>query len=359
VDILFCSRGRGRGHATRDLAIVDELRSLKPGIRIAFASYSDGASMLQSAGEIVYDLGLPERNLFPETVLRSYRVIQLTRPRLVVAQEELAALTAAAVAGTKAVFTTHWFPGSNHELTQALAHAHRVIFMEESGIFKEPMEVQGRVVYVGPVLRRFKTELLGGLLRDDKLSLTSTDTLITVLPGSPLESREPILDLVVSAFRGLALKPKRLIWLAGNDYAHIRSRLRDVEDTYVLESLDNLDQIILASSVILTKGTYNTSREVMALGKASISLSHRYNWVDDIFARRWPNNRALFAAKTNGWHLTKLLEEMIERSGCFSPHWDLLLSTGARKVAVELVKELENADYNDPSSVDALDFGTT
>lgn len=337
MDILFCSRGRGRGHAVRDLAIAEEIRLLAPALKIAFVSYSAGATVFRAAGETVYDLGLPERNPFPETILRTYRTIMLTRPRLIVAQEELGALTAAAITDTKAIFTTHWFARSKSPLQQALSHAHRIIFMEEPGIFKEPFEVHGRVTYVGPVLRRFSKDLLG--VRQYNPA-ASGDVIITVLPGSAPEEREPIVDLVASAYEKLPLARKRLVWVAGADYDHIARRLQAATDTIIVRWSDDIDALILNSSVIITKGTYNIGREVMALGKPSISLTHRYNWVDDTYASMWPNNLALLVPSTSVTQLTTLLEEIVGR-GCYCyPRWDLILSTGAADVARELLREL-------------------
>jgi hypothetical protein len=43
VDVLFFARGRGRGHAVPDTAIVDELLQLSPDLNVCFASYATGA----------------------------------------------------------------------------------------------------------------------------------------------------------------------------------------------------------------------------------------------------------------------------------------------------------------------------
>jgi len=59
-ELLFFSRGKGRGHAVPDAAIARELVALSPGVEIHFISYSVGATTLRDLGWNVVDLGLPE-----------------------------------------------------------------------------------------------------------------------------------------------------------------------------------------------------------------------------------------------------------------------------------------------------------
>ena len=155
---LFFTRGRGRGHAVRDLAIAQQLRVLNPAVKLAFASYDLGYATFIESGEFAHDLRFEERNPFPATVVRAAALIKSLMPRLVVAQEEPAALVAAAVCDIKALFTTSWFSRSSNERYQALEYAHRILFMEEPGLFLVPQELKARVHYCGPVLRPMNSD---------------------------------------------------------------------------------------------------------------------------------------------------------------------------------------------------------
>src|ERR1700733_12151618 len=64
MKVLFFSRGRGRGHAIPDVAIMREVRRLRPDTTCEIASYSTGARTIESLDERVHDLQLPEENPF-------------------------------------------------------------------------------------------------------------------------------------------------------------------------------------------------------------------------------------------------------------------------------------------------------
>lgn len=336
ADILFVSRGRGRGHATRDLAISVELRRLLPGVRIAFCSYSVGRTVFAAAGETVYDLNLPENNRFTETIIRTAEVISALRPALVVAQEEPAALVASSVHRTSAVFTTHWFPVRKRITTEALQHAKRILFMEDAGIFAEPTEVQGRTIYCGPVLRPFAPSPSSPEAYREGLGLQTDCLFVLVLPGSPPEHREPIFDLVMKAFSQLSAPRRRLLWLAGGDFQEIAARSANMPDVTVIEFSHQIDALMLASDIVLSKGTYNTTRETMAHGRPCIVLSHGYNWVDDFFAQRWPHIEFRKVSETSPSLLAERIQFVVSTHGRHAPQPRLLQGNGAATVAFHL-----------------------
>ena len=340
MDLLFCERGRGRGHAARDIAIVRELRLREPHITIEFASYDTGASVLLRAGETVHDLELPERNPFSTTIVRTAKLIARLKPRLVIAQEEPAALAAAEILGVRSIFTTHWFPPLIKESYRALEYADHVLFMEESGIFTEPSQVSGRVRYCGPVLRTFQCDFGKEHLIRNRLGLDMGQIVIVVLPGSPPEEREPICELVVSAFRALSAPHKALIWIAGPDYDVIAKCLAEVDGARVVGFTQDVDAFLLASDIVITKGTYNISREAMAVGRPSISLSHCQNWVDDLYARRWASNYWLDCRETSSTMLTTRIEHAIDTRQSITAIEPLLASNGARCVANDILSHL-------------------
>ncbi len=87
MDILFFSRGRGKGHAIPDAAIMESVRNLDDRIGWQFVSYGTGASTLAELGHSVRDLQLPDDNPFHETLIRACEVISECSPGLVVSHE--------------------------------------------------------------------------------------------------------------------------------------------------------------------------------------------------------------------------------------------------------------------------------
>jgi UDP-N-acetylglucosamine:LPS N-acetylglucosamine transferase len=340
MDILFFSRGRGRGHAARDVAIANELRRVRPHIEIGFASYDAGYRAFLAAGEMVFDMDLPEKNPFPSTVVKSERLIRKLKPQLVVAQEELAPLVAAAICYTKSVFTSHWFPLVRRDVHQAYEYASSVIFMEEEGLFVEPPEIVGRVKYCGPIIRTLDFNVDGAKKKRKDLGLSEQDLFILVLPGSPPEAREPIVELVIGAFKMLTDHAKCLMWIAGKDYEVLKKQVRYEQEIVIVESSFEVDQWILASNIVITKGTYNIGREVMALGRPSISLSHNYNWVDDFFSQRFITNRHLEAPLINKDLLAREIRAAV-KSNLLLPDETMLNNSNAACAASHLLDALD------------------
>src|SRR5580692_6414558 len=75
MDILFFSRGRGRGHAIPDIAIMQEVVSRRPDISWSFASYGTGAETFKFHDYQALNLELPDENLFFPTLIRASELI--------------------------------------------------------------------------------------------------------------------------------------------------------------------------------------------------------------------------------------------------------------------------------------------
>ena len=151
--ILFFSRGRGRGHALRDLMIAEHL-SHQASVDVQFVSYGTGASALRAAGRVIYDLKFPDDNPFIETIVSATRLAYEQRPDLIIAHEEFAALIAARSANIPALFVTDWFLDPSHMFMKSLELANEILFLEDKGLFTEPPALCGKVHYFGPILRR-------------------------------------------------------------------------------------------------------------------------------------------------------------------------------------------------------------
>ncbi len=306
-DVVFFSRGRGRGHASNDLAVCRALRAMHQAVEVAFVSYDEGAKALKEAGENVVDLLLPEVNPFPETLVRCFEYLQGHGRPIVVAHEELAALSAGRLAHCPTYFLTHWFPSPSDPYVQALEHADGVLFMERPGLFMEPKEVEGKVTYVGPIVREM-SHRISKEEAQKSLGLDRGEKLLLVLPGSWQESKAPIFELVTAAFAKLP-DGKHLLWVAGRDYFAVKELAIGKADITVIESHQQLEVPMIASDCVITKGTYNVGRELLSLGIPAIALSNATNRIDDLYVRSFPNHKHLWTADIDATGLSKAIRE--------------------------------------------------
>jgi hypothetical protein len=342
VDLIFFSRGRGRGHATPDLAILQRLRELEPNLTVAFVSYAVGAEVLRAADQDVVDIGLPEMTSFFEALTHCGNALRSIRARLAVCHEEPGALLAAKIFGIPAIYLSHWFYPPEQPFSQAFEHADRVILMENEGLFPEPKQVRGRVTYVGPVLRQFRYCENDRTSVRTQLGLNPDDSLILVLPGSPPEDATPIRDLVFGAFHELSSSNAQVIWVAGKEFARVSSLASGSPRIKVLEHEPQLDRLMVAADLAITKGTYNIGKELVAFGVPSISLSHGYNHIDDLFSRTFPTNKFVWAQQTTSQALAEGISAGLSH-GLYAPDETLLNGNGARRVAACLATMLANA----------------
>jgi len=317
MNVLFFSRGRGRGHAIPDVAIAKELLCREPSLSLQFASYGTGADTLRSHGYEVIDLKLPDDNPFFETLIRSIRVINDICPSLVISHEEFCIAPAAKVFDLSCLFLIDWFPPNGTVWMDALMEAGSVVFMDEPGYFDEPEALRGRIEYVGPVIRDLT------LTREDKssaridLGLPHDRPIILILPGGAAASSEqqsPLFDLVTGAIDMLCAGAVAVWVLPTHEQAAIQARIASRSDIVFMKPHLNIEKTMVASDVVITKGTRKTSLELNALGIQSISISHGLNPVDDYRVSQIKTNIALRAkGLTPGTLNARLLEVMREK----------------------------------------------
>jgi len=309
--VLFFSRGHGRGHAIPDLAIAEELRSLRQDFDLRFASYATGAETLSELGHGVVDLELPAANPIIETIVRCARVIAWLKPHLVIAHEEFPALPAAKIFGVPTIFLTDWFDEAKEFTMYLLAYADEIIFLDEPGIFDEPAHVNGKVHYTGPVLRPFTYSNGDRSRARQELGLPQDAVVISVFPGSWTEEEGPIYDLVGAAFDSISAPRKNLIWIAGSDFDLLRDRAK-AESGIIIRKADwQIDRLFVASDLGITKANRKTAMELASLGIPSISLSHALNWPDDVRVARIPSNIALDAKAVDSKTLAERIAEIL------------------------------------------------
>jgi UDP-N-acetylglucosamine:LPS N-acetylglucosamine transferase len=299
------------------MAIVDELARLRDDFELRFVSYGAGALALAAHQRPLIDLDMPDANPLWTTVLRAGQLIRQMQPNLVVSHEEFAVLPVAKIFGLPAIFITEWFSDPDHLAMQSLAYADEVIVIEESGIFDEPPCVEGKVSYVGPVLRSFSYSKADRNRARGELGFDQEATIILVMPGGwATEEREPIYDTVMPVFDALKIPRKLLVWIAGADYELLTRRLAKRADVIVKERDWQIDRLMVASDLAITKGKRGTLRELYSLGIPSISISHGLNPFDDVLIERFHTNTALDARTlTHKMLATSILEALRDGVG--------------------------------------------
>ena len=330
----------GRGHAIPDLAIVAELRKICPEIRIVFVSYGTGAEIFAAAGEETVHLGLPEMVSPFELLVSAGVELQKWHSRVVVSHEEAAVMSAAKIFGLPTVFLTHWFAAPQTPLMQALVHADEILFMEKAGIFPEPESVRGRVRYLGPVVRNFQFRPEHREQVRSELKMDPNESLILVLPGREWSGNASALcDLVVQAFELMDRPKKRLLWVTGKDRDTVLNQVSGHAGIQVVPVERQVERLMVASDLAITRGTYSTGNELQALGIPSISLSDGTNYIDDFFARARAKASFYWWAETDAAILAKRMETLLDQ-GLLTPDSGLLQGRGAKSVAEALAASL-------------------
>jgi UDP-N-acetylglucosamine:LPS N-acetylglucosamine transferase len=350
VGVLFFSRGRGRGHAIPDIAIVEELSKIRDDLDVRFVSYATGAATLAERGHTVIDIDLPEANPFLETLVIAAKLLAWLRPQLVVSHEEFAALPAAKILDLPTVMITDWFVKPERLIMSALQYSDEILFIDEAGIYEEPAYLKGKIRYVGPVLRDFEYRRADRARAREELDLPPEGPVISVFPGQwSNEERAPLADLLLPAFEALESPDKRLIWLAGDDCDLLRERTRDLPGVIIKEYDWQIDRLMVASDLAITKTNRKTAQELAALGVPSLSVSYGLNPICDLRASRIPTNTALQADQLTSEKLVQVMEELISafKLAASAQASDQQSLGGrvaaARRLAHHVEKVLENA----------------
>lgn len=313
VGVLLFSRGRGSGHAIPDMAIVKELRKLHDDLDLRFVSYATGAATLREHGYDVIDLDLPERNPVLETMVRAARIIEQLRPQLVVSHEEFGALPAAKIFDLPTVMITDWFVEPEKFSMQTLQYADEVIFIDDPGVFVEPPFIEGKVHYVGPVLRPLEYSRADRARARRELDLPANAAVISVLPGGwATETKEPIYDLLMPAFQQLQGIDKHLVWIAGEDQPMLAEKTRGIPGVIIREKDWQMDRLMVASDLAITKTNRKTSMELATLGIPSISLSDGSNRVNVQRLANITSNVTLATGEIDSEQLRQAIEGILD-----------------------------------------------
>jgi hypothetical protein len=199
----------------------------------------------------------------------------------VVAHEEFSALPSAKIFGKRTALITDFFGEPGTFSTESLWFADHVLFLDRKGLFAEPRSARGRVSYVGPVLRRFEYSRRDRRRAREEMGLDSNATVLAVFPGSWTEAMAPLLEPMLAAFDAAKLGGKGLIWLAGQDADLIRRLTKKRRDITVLERDWQIDRLMVACDLAITKTNRMTARELAFLGIRTLSIAYGLNDIDE------------------------------------------------------------------------------
>lgn len=215
------------------------------------------------------------------------------------------------MAGVPCILLTDWFPAPQQTAGEAVASADAVVFLGEAGIFPPPAPLRHAPVYVGPVVRPMR------YTRDDRpkarreLGLPESALVVAVIPGAwATEERAPIAGTVLPAFQQLAAPEKFLLWLTQTDHDRLVRQAGGHANIRVLRECAAVEQIMVASDVVITKGNRGTILDAASLGVPSLSLSFALNPVDETLVARIRSNRAFHAKATDATMLRAEIERL-------------------------------------------------
>jgi UDP-N-acetylglucosamine:LPS N-acetylglucosamine transferase len=256
------------------------------------------------------------------------RLFASLRPELVVAHEEYSAVVAAEALGIQALFLTDFFMDPISMPMQALQYAAEVIFLGGPGVFTEPPHLRNKIRYVGHVVRSKDNSTSARECVREKMKIAPDCMVVLCQPGSWGESEFPFFELITGAWETLPA-PKHLIWVGGVDFTKVVSKFKGRDDITVLRHTTELNHLIVASNLLVTKSNRQTIYEAACLGVRSISISNGLNWPDDAAAYNIPSNVHLMAAEVTPEILRAAIENIIQDNLEFSrPD-----SNGARRAA--------------------------
>jgi uncharacterized protein (TIGR00661 family) len=312
--ILYLSRGRGFSHAMNDLLILKELKCINKDLSILVASYDKGYKYFLENGFRPYNLGLRENDeLTLKAGLRMWALIRKFKPDLVVSDEVFIVLHITKGLKVPSVLITHWFFESynkKHPIIPAVKKANHVIFVDTPEFHNIPFDFKVHLTFVGPVIREFDYTLRDKMRARNELGINHNNRVILVTPGGRARNRNRLLEVSVEAFKELNRKDMKMILLTGELREEYEKKFAD-EDRIIIKDYDwKIDRLMVASDLVICKGTFSTTWELAYLGVPSISIADINNPIDQIHINRMDKYNLTFRIDPRRLNKSVLLENM-------------------------------------------------
>lgn len=339
MQILFFSRGRGRGHAVPDAAIGSELSSLTANVQVTYVSYGTGYRTLEEMGFDAEDMNLQDDATFVEVMVKGGQVIRRILPDIIISHEEFCIPPLAKMFGIPNLYLGDWLLSSEHFFMRCLQSSDCILFLEERGLFPEPPELRSRIQYLGPMVRRLayeRTPEERGRARRE-LEIAEHEKVVSVIPGTwATEARLPLFKLITDAFTRIEVSAKTLIWVAGSDFDELYVR-NAVKEGKIVRSHNPIEQLIIASDLVITKGNRGATLDAAAYGIPSLSLCSGSNPIDETIISQIKSNKLLREDGVDPEYLAGQIEKLLLRPVEVGVPQRLAPSVGARFVASQVL----------------------
>lgn len=312
--ILYLSRGRGFSHAMNDFLILEELNKLNENLSILVASYDKGYNYFLKNGFRPYNLGLKQNDeLTLKAGLRIWSLIRKFSPDLVISDEVFIALHITKGLKIPSILITHWFfetYNKKHPIIPAVKKANLVIFVDTPQFHNIPFDYNVHLTFVGPVIREFEYTLKDKKRARKELGINFDDKVILVTTGGRHKERNLLLEVSVAAFKELRYDNLKLILLTGELYEEYRNRYAD-EDSIIVKDFDwKMDRLMVASDLVICKGTFSTTWELAYLGVPSIAIADINNPIDQIHVNRMDKNNLTLRIDPRRLNKSYLIEKI-------------------------------------------------
>jgi hypothetical protein len=238
-----------------------------------------------------------------------YAIIAQLRPAAVVSFYEWTALPAARMARSPSVLVTDWFPSRDKVIVECVPMADSIIFLGQPGIFPLPFPVTRDPIFVGPIVRKMRYDRRDRHRVRIGLGISKSTWLVSVIPGAwATEERSPVADKILTMFRQLDFTEKNLFWLTKSGYQFLSQKTASEPDIRIIQNCSNVEQVIAASDVVITKGNHGSIMESASLGVSSIFPSDGHDYIDDILVPPIRSNKYFIAAEAEPTILCNYME---------------------------------------------------
>ncbi|MFQ6043149.1 MAG: glycosyltransferase [Candidatus Poribacteria bacterium] len=283
--ILFITRGRGWGHAIRDMAIIDSFSQESETIRIGIISSESGYQAYRIYGCECTEIptGGEEWKWFLE--VEEY-LEDWGAPSLIVSDEHFGGLIIAQELKVPSVFITDWFPVGEYDCPELIAdfdRAETIIYPGYQSSTPVPEQLSGKAHLVGPIVRSNPFLNVPRLQLKRELGLMADIPLILLMGGGSPENQSYI-STCIHAVENLE-EELQLVAIAGKlkkDFPQqISSRV------IVLNHTTEIVKYMAASETVITQAGHTTLSElaVYAIPSITVLLPTKLNPMQEIHAR--------------------------------------------------------------------------
>jgi UDP-N-acetylglucosamine:LPS N-acetylglucosamine transferase len=298
----------------RDMLIIEHLKEFNTNLNLKVFSYEQGYTYFKKNDFEVGNLDLRLREEFSQKALFKIKsCIDRLKPDFIVADEVFLVLPLAENLGIPSILVTNWFfeaINNKHPLIPVVKKANHIILADKRDFHKIPPNFDIPVSFVGPIIKEFNYEFKDKGKAKKELGINKEDRVILVTPGGRPTERNELLEVSIEVFKELTDKNLKLILLAGELYKEYLERFKN-EDKIIVKDFDwEMDRLMVASDIVICKGTFSITWELVYLGVPSISIPDFNNPVDQLHIKKLSEHNATVGLNTKKITPSLLLENV-------------------------------------------------